>query len=82
MKLTEKYNLTINAEELEKELVQIKEKAKANFNEENLKIALGAIDLTSLHTSDTPEFITKSRHSIHSILFRHRFAFILTSQRP
>ncbi|MBQ1882601.1 MAG: deoxyribose-phosphate aldolase, partial [Bacteroidales bacterium] len=33
--------------------------AKANFNAENLKIALGAIDLTSLHTSDTPEFISK-----------------------
>ena len=31
MKLTEKYNLTINAEELEKELVQIKEKAKADW---------------------------------------------------
>ena len=59
MKLTEKYSLTINAEELEKELAQIKEKAKANFNAENLKIALGAIDLTSLHTSDTPEFISK-----------------------
>lgn len=59
MKLTEKYSLTINAEELEKELAQIKEKAKANFNAENLKIALGAIDLTSLHTSDTPEFIAK-----------------------
>jgi len=59
MKLTEKYSLTINAEELEKELAQIKEQAKANFNAENLKIALGAIDLTSLHTSDTPEFIAK-----------------------
>ena len=59
MKLTEKYSLTINAEELEKELAQIKEQAKANFNAENLKIALGAIDLTSLHTSDTPEFISK-----------------------
>ena len=59
MKLTEKYSLTINAEELEKELAPIKEKAKANFNAENLKIALGAIDLTSLHTSDTPEFISK-----------------------
>lgn len=59
MKLTEKYSLTINAEELEKELAKIKEQAKANFNAENLKIALGAIDLTSLHTSDTPEFISK-----------------------
>lgn len=59
MKLAEKYSLTINAEELEKELAQIKEQAKANFNAENLKIALGAIDLTSLHTSDTPEFISK-----------------------
>ena len=34
MKLTEKYSLTINAEELEKELAQIKE--KANFNDYSL----------------------------------------------
>ena len=54
-----KYNLTIKAEELEAELAAIKEEAKAKFNSENLKIALGAIDLTSLHTSDTPEFIAR-----------------------
>lgn len=57
--ILEKYNLYLNAEEIEKELEAIKEKAKANINSENLKIALGAIDLTSLHTSDTPEFIAK-----------------------
>ncbi|MBR5398981.1 MAG: deoxyribose-phosphate aldolase [Bacteroidales bacterium] len=57
--LIEKYNLSINAEDLEKELVEIKAEAASNINRENLKIALGAIDLTSLHTSDTPEFITK-----------------------
>lgn len=57
--ILEKYNLYLNAEEIEKELDAIKEKAKANINSENLKIALGAIDLTSLHTSDTPEFIAK-----------------------
>jgi len=54
-----KYNLHINAEDLEKELLAIKEEAKGNFGAENLKIALGAIDLTSLHTSDTPGFIEK-----------------------
>ena len=57
--LIEKYNLRINAEDLEKELVEIKAEAASNINRENLKIALGAIDLTSLHTSDTPEFIEK-----------------------
>lgn len=57
--LIEKYNLAINAEELEAELLKIKEEASTNINKENLKIALGAIDLTSLHTSDTPEFIEK-----------------------
>ena len=66
MKLTEKYSLTINAEELEKELAQIKDQAKANFNAENLKIALGAIDLTSLHTSDTPEFISKFTSKVNN----------------
>ncbi|MBP5390625.1 MAG: deoxyribose-phosphate aldolase [Bacteroidales bacterium] len=57
--LIEKYNLKINAEDLEKELVEIKAEAASNINKENLKTALGAIDLTSLHTSDTPEFIAK-----------------------
>ena len=57
--LIKKYNLQINAEELEAEVLKIKEEASANMNAENLKIALGAIDLTSLHTSDTPEFIAK-----------------------
>ncbi len=57
--LITKYNLSIKAEEIEKELEQIREAAKGNFNQENLKTALGAIDLTSLHTSDTPEFIEK-----------------------
>ena len=57
--ILKKYNLEIDAENIEKELIAIREKAKANFSAENLKIALGAIDLTSLHTSDTPEFIEK-----------------------
>ena len=57
--ILEKYNLHLTAEDIEKELDIIKEEAKANFSPENLKIALGAIDLTSLHTSDTPEFIEK-----------------------
>ena len=63
--LIEKYNLEINAEKLEAELVKIKEEASSNINRENLKIALGAIDLTSLHTSDTPEFITQFTEKVN-----------------
>ena len=57
--ILEKYNLQLVAEEVEKELAELKKKAEGNINEENLKICLGAIDLTSLHTSDTPEFIAE-----------------------
>ena len=57
--ILEKYNVQLVAEEVEKELEEIKKKAEGNINEENLKICLGAIDLTSLHTSDTPEFIAE-----------------------
>ena len=60
-----KYNLTLNAEELEKEILLIKEEAKSNCSIDNLKVALGAIDLTSLHTSDTPEFIESFTNKVN-----------------
>lgn len=56
--LFEKYGYTPDKEALEKELAAIAAGAQANMTVENIAGCLGFIDLTSLHTTDTDEFIT------------------------
>ncbi|GAH04952.1 unnamed protein product, partial [marine sediment metagenome] len=47
----------INPEDVKKEILEIKKKAKDLYTVENLKIIYGLIDLTSLNTTDNEENI-------------------------
>lgn len=53
----EKYGFNPDKELIEKELESIKAEVPSNMTKENTTKCLGFIDLTSLHTSDTEEFI-------------------------
>lgn len=55
--ILEKYNLKIDNSLLQKELADITKASEVEVTKENLIACLGFIDLTSLHTSDTEEFI-------------------------
>ncbi len=64
-KIYEKYGFNPDKELIEKELECIKAEVPANMNKENISKCLGLIDLTSLHTSDTEEFIVKFTEKVN-----------------
>lgn len=60
------YNFNTDKSLLDKELADIVKNAEANLTKENLIKCLGFIDLTSLHTSDTEQFIKEFTEKVNS----------------
>ena len=72
--LLKKYGFNPNQEEIDAELKAILNNpakgkgVKANMTTENIKASLGCIDLTSLHTSDTEDFIASFTNKVNTFM--------------